>query len=241
MTRTAIYCFSGSGHSRAIAELLAAELQVPVLPLPAAQIPSDPKLRLVVVFPVYCQQVPAPVRSFLRALRMGALIPVAVWGCVSHGNVLREVRRMVQIPVIAAAYIPAPHSYLPQTDRLVPPDRGALSRLSAAVLREGPPAEVPLPHAFRNPFAGFFPAWRSRISVRIHRHGCTGCGFCAAVCPVGAMKNGVPGRRCIRCLRCVRSCPVGALSVSCSPLLRGYLTSSCSALRAVQPKAEVYE
>ena len=240
MTRVAVYCFSGSGHSRAVAGLLASELHAPLIDLPTAQIPADPDLRLVVVFPVYCQQVPAPVRTFLRALRAGVLIPVAVWGCVSHGDVLRDVRRMARIPVVAAAYIPVPHSYLPQTEQLVPLDRAALSRLSAAVLSAGAPAEVRLPRAFRNPFAGFFPAWRSRVSVRLERQGhCTRCGHCASVCPVGAMQDGIPNRRCIRCLRCVSACPCGALSVSYSPLLLRYLARTCAALRT-PPAAEVY-
>lgn len=43
--------------------------------------------------------------------------------------------------------------------------------------------------------------------------GCTGCGQCAAVCPMGAISFAVPGEIigiCIKCCACVRICPVGA-------------------------------
>ena len=40
---------------------------------------------------------------------------------------------------------------------------------------------------------------------------CTGCGACAAVCPVGAIPKDAPGKtdktKCISCMRCVSICP----------------------------------
>lgn len=47
---------------------------------------------------------------------------------------------------------------------------------------------------------------------------CTECGFCAGVCPAGAIRNGAgmeaDGEKCIGCLACVKRCPRGARLVN---------------------------
>ena len=244
-----LFCFSGGGHSRAAADILAKNLNIPVTDItaPAERVTQPPAIAptiSVIVFPVYCQRMPRPVRTFLRNLSEGYVVPVAVWGCVSHGDVLRQAQRAARVPTVAAAYIPAGHSYLPATDDENLPDRSALARLATAVrtLAQSPPrSSVCLPRAPRNPLADLFPGWRSRLSVRLTRGAdCSHCGICTAACPASAMHDGIPDNHCIRCLHCVSVCPRHALSFSCSHLLIRYLVRHTGAAERRVPKAELF-
>lgn len=48
---------------------------------------------------------------------------------------------------------------------------------------------------------------------------CIGCGACASICPVSAIKlvNGkaqIDPKKCIKCGSCQQFCPVGAIDIS---------------------------
>ena len=88
-----VYCFSGSGHSRAVAAFLAEKLGAAVQDTEGAD-PSS-AVPCAVVFPVYCQGVPAPVKAFFAALRAEQVALVAVHGGVSYGRALYEAKKMV--------------------------------------------------------------------------------------------------------------------------------------------------
>ena len=201
---TAVYCFSGSGHSRRIAEYFAERLKVPV-----AEITRDLKgitETAVVVFPVYCQNVPSVVKDFIGDLKAKRVVLLATYGRISHGNVLWKAKRLTNAEVIAAAYIPMEHSFLNDdfefnTDKLEPIFERIYAPRPAIVTKER-----------KNPLADIFPAWRSRIGLRIIRSAaCNDCGICTRNCPMGAVRNGNINGKCIRCLRCVSLCPNSAL------------------------------
>ena len=214
---TAIYCFSGSGHSRAVANALASALGEPVTEITAAP-PIASADTAVVVFPVYCQNVPPPVRQFLRALPAGKVALVATYGGISYGNVLWEASRLLRGVTIAAAAIPTGHTYLGGAPEFDP----ASLQTVLDQLRESRP--VVLKKERKHLFANFFPAWRSRMGVRLTRNAnCTSCGHCQAVCPMGAISGDGINRKCIRCLRCVSECPRSALDVRIRPVLMRYL------------------
>ncbi|MBR6789237.1 MAG: 4Fe-4S binding protein [Oscillospiraceae bacterium] len=209
--------FSGSGHSKAIAEYFADKLGWDMIPI-GAGLPADCTGTAVIVFPVYCQNIPPPVRRFLKAFRPERAVLIAAYGRVSPGNVLYEGKKLLRSPVIAGACIPTGHTFLQKdysfdTDALQP----IFGRIAA-------PQNAVIPKLPKDFFADLFPAWRSRVSVRIIRNdSCTRCGLCRENCPMNAITDGKPDRRCIRCLRCVTECPQNALRFENSRLLARYL------------------
>lgn len=210
-----VYYFSGSGHCQRIADYCAGRLDAQAIPLEKADKQAE---RMLLVFPVYCQNIPGPVVQFLKDTNSKYAALLAAYGGISYGNVLQEAQKIFSGTVVAAAYFPTGHSY--RKDESM----GDLNKLLPLLEKQESTAGIEIPKASKNIFADFAPALRSRISVRlIHSANCNGCNVCAAQCPMGAIKNGKPDHRCIRCLRCVRSCPNGALSFHIRPVLKRYL------------------
>lgn len=211
-----VYYFSGAGHSRQVAEFFAGRLDAS-----SHQIRRDTKAvcdTLVVVFPVYCQNVPEVVAQFLRKSDAKHFVLVATYGRMSYGNVLFEASEMVSGEVIAAAYLPCGHTYLGQTDL---PDLNGLDGIFERI--ENPKA-VAIPPSHKSAWADILPDTRSRIGVKITKNSrCTECGACEVICPMAVISKGVPDKRCIRCLGCVSTCPEKALDVKYNAFLRLYL------------------
>ena len=211
-----VWYFSAAGHSRAAARWLTEQLECPLF-----EIGKDIPVQLetaAVVFPVYCQNIPEPVRVFLSGLRAKNIALIATYGKMGCGNVLWEGKQLVKGTVIAGACVPTGHTYLDQppiTDYT--PLQPVLNRI-----REPKPAQIPRQKKWW--LADLLPELRSSVSVRLEKTDrCTACGLCSRNCPVGTMNNGKPGTGCIRCLRCAAECPAQALQVSYHPVLRFYL------------------
>lgn len=213
-----VYCFSGAGHSRALAEYFAGELGCTVKEIRGSE--SGCSGTAVVVFPVYCQNIPEPVRAFLDGLRAENVALIATYGRISFGNVLQEAQKLLQGQVIAGVCFPMGHTFLGEDCSFDPePLRPVVERI-----REPRPAGIP---GFSKDFiADIFPAWRSRAGVKIIRsESCTDCNICGQNCPMGAIRAGVPGSSCIRCMKCVTGCPQKALTARNSRILDRYLHS----------------
>lgn len=214
---TAVYYFSGSGHSRAVAEYLARELDTDLIEITNST-PHPSCDTAVIVFPVYCQNIPAPIIPFLKSLHTKNVAMIATYGGISHGNVLFEAANMIESALTASEYIKTGHSYLGEPAEFDP--MGLTEVIEKIKLGQPNEAE----RARKNPLSDFFPAWRSRIGVKIRRlDTCTSCGKCTERCPMNAINNGIPNNNCIRCLRCVSECPNGALEFSLSPIMKFYL------------------
>jgi flavodoxin len=89
-----VYYFTGSGNSREIALRLAEELDVS-----AVDITLSPKIVsaddvAVLVFPVYCQNIPKRAKSFLKESSSDKIALIATFGRISYGNVIREASRI---------------------------------------------------------------------------------------------------------------------------------------------------
>ena len=212
----AVVYFSCTGQSKAAAEYLANRLEYPLYDL--CECREREFLDLVLVFPVHCQGIPAPVRGFLESSEIKNLAAAALFGGICHGHVLNEIQKKYDAHFVAAAYLPAGHSYLKDG---ISADLASLDPLIAEIRQR---AVKVVPRSGKNVFSAFFPALRSRIGVKMIRtEACDGCGICEKVCPYGAIRNGITNRRCVRCLKCASNCPAGALDFRLRLPLRLYL------------------
>ena len=212
---TQIYCFSATGRTRQIADYFADKLSSQVYELPCESAVCG---TAIVVFPVYCQALPAPVKAFLPKLTAARLVLIASYGHMSYGNVLWEASRLNKAPVIAAACVPIGHSYLNEETGF------DCSLLDPILERIRFPREITVPKTHKDFFAGLMPGLRSRLGVRMKKtEACTDCRLCITKCPVGAMTEKGPGKHCIRCLRCACVCPAGAMEYSLTAPVRLYL------------------
>ena len=213
-----VFYFSGSGHSRAVAQYLAALLEYRAADICAAGLRVDPEDTAAVVFPVYCENIPEPVINFMRELPPCRAALIATYGRVSYGNVLYEAQQLFRGTVIAGAYIPTGHTFLNGDISFT---REPLDRIAQ---RMKDPKAITLPRTPKNPLSDLSPALRSRIGTRITKNSrCDGCGLCEANCPMKAIQGGRITAQCIRCLRCVTSCPQKALEYRNISLLDLYL------------------
>lgn len=214
---TEIFCFSGSGHSLAAANELSGMLDCTITEIGYDSAPTDADTA-VVVFPVYCQNIPKPVKNFLRRLTAEHIVLIATYGRISYGNVLHEAQRLVRGEVIAGAYIPTGHTFL---DGEYSFDKDILLPIAERI---GQPQGVNIPRSKKDLLAFIFPDLRSRMGVKLTKNEhCTNCGICKRLCPTGAMKKDRIGSKCIRCLRCVSGCPQKALQYKNSRILDKYL------------------
>lgn len=229
---TTVYYFSGSGKTKEVATFVANELNFPLKEI--SENKHDCQDAAVVVFPVYCQNIPKPVYNFLKKLDTEKIALIATYGRISHGNVLKECELVLKGKIIAAVYLPCNHSYLSDECDFSKDD---LKSIIAKIKQSNQSDCVKILKSKKSVFADFFPALRSRISVKISKTSdCTNCGKCDGVCPIGAMKNGKPNDKCIRCLKCIKSCPNHALTVKYSRTLTNYLKRRYDPNR----KAEIY-
>ncbi len=216
---TKVYYFSGTGHSLAVAQYFATMLGTKALPIEeAGRDLMQPCQVAVVVFPVYCENVPQPVKGFLKNLAARNVVLVATYGKICYGDALYDAQKIVKGQVIAGAYVPMGHTYLRETDV------GEFELLEPILERIHNPQGVILPKGKKHFFADLLPRWRSQIGVTIRRSSnCNDCNLCEKNCPMKAFDGGKINRKCIRCLRCVNQCPQKALEFDLHPMLKNYL------------------
>lgn len=213
-----IFYFTGSEHSRVVAEFFAKKTRGSVKNLLNFRGWDGQAERAIVVFPVYCQNIPLPVKRTLPLLKAKYLVLIATYGSIAHGNVLWEAAKIVNAEVIAAAYVPMGHTFLANSLQFNGAAMGeVLNKLEH-------PIAAKIGKERKNLFSDFFPAWRSRIGVKLKRTAaCNNCNLCTLECPVGAISNGKVNKKCIRCLRCVSVCPRLAWQFKLRPILKHYL------------------
>lgn len=214
-----IYCFSGTGHTKEIADYFATALNEEVIDVNLNTKSINENIDVaIVLFPVYCQDIPMAVKRLLPKINAKYFVLIATYGKMSYGNVLFEASKMVKGTVIASAYIPTEHTYLKESVKI------DFNRLAPILNRINNPQKAYAPKSTKNPLAGFFPNLRSRVAVKISKtNACTECSICSNNCPMNAITNGITNNHCIRCLRCVKNCPSNALKVRYNFFLKQYL------------------
>lgn len=209
-----VYCFSGGGHSADVAAYCAERLGGRIICIGSDTVCRGE--RALIVFPVYCENLPPPVVGFLRRAEVGCAAFIATYGGMSYGRVLYDAQQLFPGSLIAGAYVPTEHSLTCDGYRF---DGMPLAPLLAKLSEGG--MEIELPKTPKHILSDFAPAWRSRIGAKLVRgRNCAGCNVCGAACPMDAMQRGRANGACIRCLKCVRVCPRRALCVRLSPVLR---------------------
>ncbi len=204
----AVIYYSNAGECQRIAQHLANSLAYPLWDI--LQLENQDFEKLVIVFPVYSQNIPPMLLPIFRRLRAKQVVLLAAYGKMATGNVLQACQKKFHWPIVAAAYIPTKHCYLPSDMPF-----SQFSRLDFVRDALESPRLISIPRRFQNPLANFLPGTRARLGVRLVKgKNCNHCGLCTALCP---------NTKCLRCLKCVQLCPRGALSFRLNVFMKLYL------------------
>ena len=184
---------------------------------------------LVVGVPVYMGRVPALLNEWLNAIQAHntPTVCVVVYGNRVYDNALLELKDIVKnrgcLPIAGAAYI-GEHSFSnSETPSRGRPDEDDLSHAevfgqrireklqSISSISQVPEVSVPGTH----PYGGITELWD--VDFIAVDDQCTQCGFCADLCPVGAVDSQnstmIDHEKCITCCACIKSCPQNARSM----------------------------
>lgn len=214
--KNAVIYYSNTNESKRVAEYLAKKLDYKLIDVTVNDDFSF--TNAVLVFPVYCQNIPVVVDRFLKRLTTQTLAVIATYGKMSCGNVIYEINKKYNFNIIAAAYVPTKHAYINE-ERF--DDFNSLDVITEKLQQ---PSSISIPKLRKNPLANILKGLRSRIGIKIIKKNlCDGCGLCERICSMHAVKFGKPNGKCIRCLKCVTNCPQKALQIKVTPLLAVYL------------------
>lgn len=235
-----ILCFSGTGNSRYVADMLAERLNDRLTHYP--DVPADVKCgeRVVWVFPVYSWGVPPVVKQWARDIADVLATTgnhYAVMTCGDEaGNADRRWRRLMSELKLTAADVYTvimPNTYVTMKGFDVDTPEIAQAKLDAAPETVEQVAHQidgkqhtgkVWQHYVRGPWAGIktsiiYP-WFVRYAMSprpFHSTDtCVGCGLCARSCPTLniTMADRRPhwGDKCALCLRCYHICPHHAVA-----------------------------
>ena len=183
--------------------------------------------------PVIAGRVPNVLLPFLReqVVGNGALaVPVVLFGNRNYDDALIELRDILQadgFAAVAGAAFVGEHSFSrilgagrPDGEDEKQMDQFARQVAEKVAALEAAPAEpVAVPGA--SPLRPYYtPRDRQgnainilKVKPKTDQEKCTGCGLCAACCPMGSINpedvSQVTGI-CIKCCACVKGCPTGA-------------------------------
>lgn len=231
-----IFCFSGTGNSRYLANRIAEALSDTVIDLNTKiktndHTPVQTDGKVIVVAPTYAWRIPRIVTAWLTETELlGAKRIWFVMNCgVEIGNAAKYNRQLAQqkgLCDMGTAQILMPENYIamfrvPQAEeaRTIVQNAEPSLREAIACIQAGRSFSPPRNNLYDRLVSGPVNPAFYRLLVKANafrvKDGCIGCGKCAANCPMNniQLKDGRPvwGRECTHCMACICYCPVEAI------------------------------
>ena len=180
--------------------------------------------------PVYAGRVPNVLLSYIRSLTGGGAlaVPVVCYGNRNYDDALIELRDLLEAAgfrTVAAGAFVGEHSFsrILGAGRPDAEDIAKAEEFAERILQlPEPPAEgrQPVEVYGCSPYRPYYvPKDRNGQPVNILKdkpkvgEGCTNCGLCVLLCPMGSIVPGNVGEYrgiCIKCGACVKGCPADA-------------------------------
>ena len=157
----AVVYYSNSNESYRIAQYLSDESTYQLIDLKNNNIVKFDNL--ILVFPVYCQNIPYEVKEFVKYIKVNNISLIATYGKKSFGNVIYEIsKENNNLNIISYAYVPTKHTYIDNDSSF-----NDFVKLKPLVEKFNNPKSVVVKKYYKNPFANIMMLKRSQSNIKI--------------------------------------------------------------------------
>lgn len=229
---TRIYYFSGTGNGLMAAKQLGEELGAQIFPVTRELAEEKPLIecgKCILIFPAYAYGPPPLVRTFLKSadFKCGYFAAIATCGTTS-GGALAAVKKLLAKKGQKLHYaikVQSVENYIhffgfPKDDIVTvrTDSQRTKVKIAAEMIKMNATNKIRSFRPFSRAFSIAFTVASAHLFCPRYRvlDTCTGCGFCASICPSAAitMRDGKPvfaAKKCDHCQSCLSLCPSKAL------------------------------